>query len=70
MAEAKNTGTWIDNKTGKVVTSQPEEGVQLIAPGVEVTPDDQRAVDAAKAAQAEAAEAAEAEKPAAKTAAK
>lgn len=43
-------GTWIDTKTGKVVTSQPEEGVQLHAPGTEVTPDVQAAIDAAKAA--------------------
>lgn len=49
---AANKGTWIDTKTGKVVTSEPEEGVQLISPNVEPTPADEAAVEAAKAAAA------------------
>lgn len=52
MTEKKNTGTWIDTDTGKVVTSRPERGVQLVSPDVEPTPDDLAAVDAAKAAAA------------------
>jgi hypothetical protein len=43
-------GQWIDSKTGKVVSSQPEEGVQLISPNVEPNPDDERAVENAKKA--------------------
>lgn len=50
---AENKGTWIDSKTGKLVTSQPEEGVQVVSPNVEVTPADEAAVEAAKAALAE-----------------
>lgn len=46
MAESK--GTWYDTKAGKVVTSQPEEGIQLVAPGVEATPDEQARVDSYK----------------------
>ena len=45
---AENKGSWIDSKTGKVVTSQPEEGVQLVSPNVEPTPDDEAAVQRAK----------------------
>lgn len=45
-------GQWIDNKTGKIVSSQPEEGVQLVSPNVEPTPDDERAVENAKKAAA------------------
>ena len=45
---AASKGVWLDTKTGKVVESQPEEGVQLIAPGVEATPDEQARVDALK----------------------
>lgn len=36
-----SSGTWFDTKSGKVVTSQPEEGVQLVAPGVEPTAADE-----------------------------
>ena len=32
------SGVWLDNATGKVVTTEPTEGVQLVAPGGEVTP--------------------------------
>lgn len=46
---AENKGTWIDTKTGKVVTSQPEEGVQIVSPNVDPTPADEAAVEAAKA---------------------
>lgn len=46
-------GSWIDSKTGKVVTSQPEEGVQLVSPNVEATPDDEAAVQRAKDALAD-----------------
>lgn len=48
---AENKGTWLDTKTGKVVTSQPEEGVQLVSPNVEPTAADEAAVEAAKASQ-------------------
>lgn len=48
MAESK--GVWLDTKTNKVVASQPEEGVQLVAPGVEPTDSDLARVDAVKAA--------------------
>lgn len=40
------SGTWFDTKAGNVVHSQPEEGIQLVAPGVEPTPDEQKRVDA------------------------
>lgn len=47
---AASKGVWVDAKTGKVVESQPEEGVQIVAPGVEPTPADLAAVEAAKVA--------------------
>ena len=50
---ATSKGVWFDTKTGKVVESQPEEGVQLVAPGVEASPDDQKRVDTYKAALAD-----------------
>lgn len=43
------SGTWLDTKTNKVVTSKPEEGVQLVAPGVEATPDELANLDRVKA---------------------
>lgn len=43
MSEISN-GVWFDSKANKVVESEPEEGVQLIAPGKEVTPLDQLTV--------------------------
>lgn len=46
---ASSKGVWFDTKAGKVVESQPEEGVQLVAPGVDATPDEQARVDAYKA---------------------
>lgn len=36
MADSK--GKWFDTKTERIVTSQPEEGVQLVAPGVDEGP--------------------------------
>jgi hypothetical protein len=45
---SSNSGTWYDTKAGKVVTSQPEEGVQLVAPGVEPTADEKSRVEAYK----------------------
>lgn len=30
-------GAWWDSKAGKVVASEPEEGVQIVAPGMELT---------------------------------
>jgi hypothetical protein len=48
--EVSKSGVFIDTKTGKVTESQPEEGIQLVAPGSPVTPDAQRAIDNAKAA--------------------
>lgn len=47
---AENKGVWLDTKTSKVVTSQPEEGVQLISPDVEPTPNELAVVEATKAA--------------------
>lgn len=41
---AASKGVWVDTQSGKVVESQPVEGVQLVAPGVEATPDDERLV--------------------------
>lgn len=42
---AASKGVWFDTKSGKVVESQPEEGVQLVAPGTEFTPDAERLVE-------------------------
>jgi hypothetical protein len=47
--EISKSGVFIDTKTGKVVESQPEEGVQLVAPGGVVTPEAERQIKAAKA---------------------
>jgi len=48
MADSKN-GVWFDTKAGKVVNSEPEEGVQLVAPGQEVTAAAQATIDRYKA---------------------
>jgi hypothetical protein len=48
MAESK--GVWFDHKTQKVVSSPPESGVQLVAPGVEPTPDELATVERYKQA--------------------
>lgn len=42
---AENSGVWFDTKNGKVVKKQPEEGIQLVAPGNEITPDVQEDID-------------------------
>lgn len=42
---ANDSGVWYDTKSEKVVKSQPEEGIQLSAPGAEPTPDEQRRID-------------------------
>lgn len=42
---AVSKGVWFDTKAGKVVESQPEEGVQLVAPGTESTPDAERLIE-------------------------
>ena len=47
MAESK--GMWLDTKTNKIVTSQPEEGVQLLAPGREATPAELAHIEGVKA---------------------
>lgn len=36
--DVSKTGVWIDSRTGKIVESEPEEGVQLAAPGQVVDP--------------------------------
>ena len=41
---------WVDTKTGKVVSSQPEEGILLVAKGSPLTADRKAAVDAAELA--------------------
>lgn len=47
MADVKisATGVFFDTKAQKVVESQPEEGVQIVAPGGEVTADAQASID-------------------------
>lgn len=50
--EVSKTGVFLD-PDGKVVTSQPEEGVQLVAPGGVIDANAQRAIDAAKTAAAD-----------------
>lgn len=37
VGEVHETGLWWDSIAGKVVTSPPVEGRQIVAPGVEVT---------------------------------
>lgn len=46
---AENKGSWLDTKSNKIVSSQPEEGIQLLAPGAEHTPADLAHVEAVKA---------------------
>lgn len=41
---ASKTGVYFDLDAEKVVTAPPVRGVQLVAPGVEPTPDEERAV--------------------------
>ncbi len=35
---AVSKGVWLDTKARKIVKSEPEEGVLVVAPGSEVTP--------------------------------
>lgn len=56
MAESvSKNGVFIDTKTGKVVESKPEEGVQLVAPGDTIDADVQKRIDNAKSALSDAA---------------
>lgn len=48
--DVSKTGVFIDSKTGKVVTSPPEEGYQIVAPGGVIDANAQAQIDAAKAA--------------------
>lgn len=47
--EVSKSGVFIDTKSGKVVESQPEEGIQLVPPGGVVTPNAEAQIKAAKA---------------------
>lgn len=49
MADIAKTGVWIDTSTGKVTTTQPAEGIQLVAPGGEIDANAQRLIDDANA---------------------
>jgi len=46
--EVSKTGVWRD-RDGKIVTQQPAEGVQLVAPGGPITPRVRKQIDAAGA---------------------
>jgi hypothetical protein len=48
--ETSKTGKWVDNETGKVVTSEPAEGRLLVAPGNAITPDVKASIERAEAA--------------------
>ena len=48
--EVSKTGKWIDGKTGKVVSSEPEEGRLLCPPGGELTIPRRSAIEAAELA--------------------
>lgn len=51
MAETSKDGVWVDTKSGEVVNGpQPEEAIQLVAPGGEITADVQKRIDAEHAA--------------------
>lgn len=52
MPEISESGVFIDSKTGEVVDKQPEEGVQLVAPGSEIDQAAKDAIEAAKVAAA------------------
>ena len=45
MADS-NKGVWFDTQANKVVHSEPVEGIQLAAPGTEITPSVQASIDA------------------------
>lgn len=44
MADSKN-GVFYDSQNNKVVNSEPEEGIQIVAPGQEITPALQEDID-------------------------
>lgn len=46
------TGVWIDQATNLVVEAEPVEGVLLVAPGGEITPDVEAAIERARVASA------------------
>lgn len=48
--EVSKSGVFIDTKTGKVVNSQPEEGVQLVPAGGTIDADTAALIDMAKTA--------------------
>jgi hypothetical protein len=48
--EVSKSGVFIDSKTGKVVNSQPEEGVQLVPPGGIIDATAEARIEAAKSA--------------------
>lgn len=48
--EVSKSGVFIDTTTGKVVTSKPVEGVQLVRPGGTIDKATAAAIDAAKRA--------------------
>lgn len=43
--EVSKSGVWIDSKTGKLVESEPVEGVQLVPKGGVITPDAARQIE-------------------------
>lgn len=45
MSDDVTKGVWLDLGSGQVVHSEPEEGIQLAAPGTKITPDVQRRID-------------------------
>lgn len=48
--EVSKTGVYVDSKTGKVVNSPPEEGIQLVPAGGTIDSTAAAAIAAAKAA--------------------
>lgn len=46
MTDTSKNGVWIDTKTDKVVDDQPEEGIQLVAPGGVITPATAKQIEA------------------------
>jgi hypothetical protein len=45
MTETSKNGVFFDTKNQKVVKTQPEEGIQIVAPGGEITPSVQADID-------------------------
>lgn len=43
--ETSKAGVFFDTKSNKVVNSMPEEGVQIVAPGGEITVEVQKDID-------------------------